>query len=89
MTALRNVMLIAGALAASVALAQDTSCSQTQSAEAKVACHDQRAKEQSHCSSLRDSDSKNLCMAQLKRQKSYCFSIRSPDIKTICFNEFK
>lgn len=88
-TATRHVLFLTVMFAASIAYAQDTSCSQTQSAEAKVACHDQRAKQQSHCSSLRDSDSKNLCMAQLKRQKSYCFSIRSPDIKTICFNEFK
>jgi hypothetical protein len=88
-TATRNWLFLTAMLAASFAFARDTSCSQTQSAEARVACLDQQAKQQSHCSSLRDSDSKNLCMAQLKQQKSYCFSIRSPDLKTICFDEFK
>ena len=89
MTALRNVMLIAGALAASVALAQDTSCSQTQSAEGKTACIDNLARQQSHCASILDTDAKNLCMAQVKQQKSFCFSIRSPDLRNICFDAFK
>lgn len=89
MTALRNVMLLAGLLAATFALAQDISCSQTQSAEGRAACLDSQMRQQSHCFSILDTDAKNLCMAQVRQQKSYCFSIRSSDLKNICFDVFK
>ena len=89
MTALRNLMLVLGMLASTVALGQDTSCSQSQSADGKTACLDSLMRQQSHCFSIMDTDAKNLCMAQVRQQKSYCFSIRSSDIKTICFDVFK
>ncbi len=89
MTALRNLMLVLGMLAAAVALAQDTACSQSQGADGKAAFLDSLMRQQSHCFSIMDTDAKNLCMAQVRQQKSYCFSIRSSDIKTICFDVFK
>ena len=85
----RRFMLLTAVLAASVAMAQDSSCSQTQGFEGKTACLDSLMRQQSHCFSILDTDSKNLCMAQVRQQKSYCFSIRSSDLKNICFDVFK
>jgi hypothetical protein len=86
---MRKLMFILSLIAAPCAYAQDTSCSQSQTVEAKTACLDNLMKQQSHCISIQDTDSKNLCLAQVKQQKSYCFSIQSSDIRTICFDVFK
>jgi hypothetical protein len=89
MSALRSLILLTGTLAATIALAQDASCSQSQGAGGRTACLDSLTRQQSHCFSILDTDAKNLCMAQVRQQKSYCFSIRSSDLKNICFDVFK
>ncbi len=86
---MRKLIFFLSLLAATCAYAQDTSCSQIQTVEAKAACLDSLMRQQSYCVAILDTDSKNLCMAQVRQQKSYCFSIRSSDIKTICFEVFK